>query len=70
MYFKSNTTIKQVLMKQKDQDPKDSKSGIIYSYWCGDITCSKEYIGETSGSLGKRYKEHLKQPFPIQAYIQ
>ena len=39
-------------MKPKDRDPKDQKSGVIYSYQCGDITCSKEYIGKTSRTLG------------------
>ena len=69
-YFKGNTTFKQVLMKPKDQDPKDSKSWIIYSYQCGDIACSEENIGETSRSLGEGYKEHLKQPSPIHVHIQ
>ena len=32
VHFKGNTTIKQILMKPKDQDPKDNKSGIIYNY--------------------------------------
>ena len=46
-YFKGKTTIKQVLMKPKDQDPKDKKSGVIYSYQRRDIACGEEYIGET-----------------------
>ena len=33
-YFKGNITIKQTLMKPKDQDPKDNKSGLIYNYKC------------------------------------
>ena len=69
-YFKGNTTIKQVLMKPKDQDPKDKKSGVIYSYQCGDIACNEEYLGEMSRNLGERYKEHLKQPSPIHGHIQ
>ena len=69
-YFKGNTTIKQILMKPKDQDPKDRKSGAIYSYQCGDIACSEEYIGETLGTLGERYWEHLKQPSPIHVHLQ
>ena len=39
VHFKGNTTIKQVLMKPKDQNPMDSKSGIIYSYLCNHLTC-------------------------------
>ena len=69
-YFKGNTTIKQVLMKPKDQDPKDKKSGIIYSFKCNHIACDEEYIGETSRTLGERYMKHLKQPSPIHAHIQ
>ena len=46
-------------MRPKDQDPKDSRSGVIYSYMCQDITCTEEYIGETSRSPGGRYQEHL-----------
>ena len=68
--FRGNTTIKQLLMKPKDRDPKDQKSGMLYSYQCGDITCGKEYIVETSRTLGERHKEHLKQPPPIHAHIQ
>ena len=55
-YFKGNTTIKQILIKPKDQDHKDKKSGVIYSYQCGDIACSKEYIWKTARTPGQRYK--------------
>ena len=48
-YFKDNTTIKQVLMKPKDQDPKDKKNGEIYSFKCNHIAGNEEYIGETRG---------------------
>ena len=34
VHFKGNTTIKQILMKPKDTDPKESRSGLIYSYKC------------------------------------
>ena len=53
---KENTTIKQVLMKPRDQDPKDKKSGVIYSFQCNHIACNDEYIGETSRTLHERYK--------------
>ena len=65
---KSDTTIKQTLMKPKDQDPKDNKSGLMYSYKCVDFTCGEEYIGETSRVLGDRHKEHLKGPSPIHVH--
>ena len=67
---KGNTTIKQVLMKPKDQDPKDNKSGIIYSYLCKHLDCHEEYIRETARTLGERRKEHLKQPSPIHGHLQ
>ena len=63
-YFKGKTTINQVLMKPKDQDPKEKKSGVIYSFQCNHIACNGEYIGETARTLGERCKEHLKQLFP------
>ena len=68
VHFKGNTTIKQVLMKTKDWDPKDSKSGVIYSYQCQHLDCDEEYIGGTSRSLGERRKEHLQQPSPIHSH--
>ena len=69
-YFRGNRTLKQMLVRPKDQDPKEKKSGVIYSYQCGAIDCGEEYIGETSMTLGERYKEHLREPSPIQAYSQ
>ena len=70
VYFKGNTTIKQLLMKPKDQDPMDRKSGVFYSYQCNNLACNEEYIGETSRTLGERCKEYLKQPSSIHVYIQ
>ena len=68
--FKGNTTIKQVLMKPTDQDPKEKKSRVIYSFQCNHIACDEEYIGETARTLGERCKEHLKQPSRIHAHVQ
>ena len=70
VHFKGNTTIKQILMKPKDQDPMEKKSGVIYSYQCNNIDCDEEYIGKTARTLGERCKEYLKQPSPIHVYIQ
>ena len=69
-YTSGNTTIKQILMKPKDQDPKDKKGRPICSFQCGDIACGEKYIDETSRTLGERCKKHLKQPSPIHAHIQ
>ena len=63
--FKGSPTIKQMLVRPKDEDPKDCQSNVIYSYQCKEVDCDEEYIGETSRTLGKRYREHLKEPFPI-----
>ena len=57
-----------MLVKPKDQDPKEKKSGVIYSYQCGTINCGEEYVGETSITLGECYREHLKEPSPIYAH--
>ena len=65
-----HTTMKQVLMKPKDQDPKEKKNGVIYGFQCNHITCDEEYIGETAKTLGERCKEHLKQPSAIHMHIQ
>ena len=67
-YFKGGATIKQLLVRPKDQVPKDCKSNVIYSYKCGEVDCDEEYIGETSRTLGERYKEHLNEQSPIYAY--
>ena len=41
-------------MKPKDRDPKDSKSGLIYSYQYPQLDCDDEYIGEPARTLGER----------------
>ena len=57
-------------MKPKDKDPKDSKSGLIYSYQWSQLDCNEEYIRETGRTLGERRKEHLKQPSHIHGHSQ
>ena len=57
-----------ILVKPKDKDPKEKKSGVIYCYQCTAIACGEEYISETSRALGERYKEHLREPSPIQVH--
>ena len=61
-YFKGNTTTKQILMKPKDEDPKDKESVVIYSYLCWDIACGEEYIGETSRTLGRGTRNIFNNP--------
>ena len=67
-YLRGNRTLKQILVRSKGKDPKEKKSGVIYSYQCGAIDCGEEYISETSRTLGERYKEHLMEPSLIQAH--
>ena len=52
-YFIGNSTFKQMLVRPKDQDPKEKKSGLTQCYQCGAIDCDEEYIGETSRTLGR-----------------
>ena len=42
----------------------NKKSGVIYYYQCGELTCNEEHIGETSSTFGERFKVHLKEPSP------
>ena len=67
-HFKGNRILRQLLVNSKDQDPKEKNSDMIYSYQCREIARNKEYIGETSRTLGERYREHLKEPSPIHAH--
>ena len=57
-HFKGNSTIKNLLVSPKDKDPMVIKSGPIYWFQYGDLTCNDQYIGETSRTFGERFKEH------------
>ena len=65
VYFKGGTTIKNLLMVPKDQDPMQKRSGVIYRYKCDRMECDEEYISKPSRTFGERLKEHLKAPSPI-----
>ena len=58
-HFMGSSILRQLLVRPKDQDPKEKKSVVIYSYQCGETASDEEYIGETSRTLGERYREHL-----------
>ena len=59
-YFKGSATIKQLLVRPKDQDPKEQKSNVIYSFQCGKVDCDEEYIGEHWGKGGKNiWRNHV-----------
>ena len=47
-HFKGSNTIRNLLVSPKDKDPMVNKSGVIYWFQCGDLSCDHEYIGETS----------------------
>ena len=64
-HFKGSNTIRNLLVSSKDKNPMVSKSGAIYWFQFGDLSCDDEYIGETPRTFGERYKEHLKDPSPI-----
>ena len=64
-HFKGGSTIKNLLVSPKDNDPMVNPIDAIYWYQCGDLGCDDEYIGETSRTFGERHKEHLKDPSPI-----
>ena len=57
-------------MKSKDHDPKEMKSGVIYSFQSNHITCNEECIGETGRTLGEGCQEQLKLPSHIHVHIQ
>ena len=65
VHFKGGTTIKNLLMAPKDQDPIKNRSGVIYRFKCNRVECDDEYIGESSRTFGERFREHLKAPFPV-----
>ena len=65
IHFKGGSTIKNLLVSPKYKDAMVNQSGAIYWYQCGDLGCDDEYIGETSRTIGERYKEHLKEHSPI-----
>ena len=60
--FKGGMTIKNLLMAPKDKDPILEKSGVIYRYKCDRVECDEEYTGESSRTIGERFKEHQKAP--------
>ena len=43
-HFKGNSNIKNILVSPKDKDPLANKSGTIYWFQCGDLTCVDELM--------------------------
>ena len=63
--FQRRKTLKNLLISPKDKDAIAKKSSIIYLFRCDEIACEDEYIGESSRTFGKMYKEHPKAPSSI-----
>ena len=55
-----SNTIRNLLVSPRDKDPMVNKNEAIYCFQCGDLSCTDEYIGETSRTFGERYNEDLK----------
>ena len=64
-HFKGGNTIRSLLMAPSDKHPITKKSGIIYRYKCDREESNDEYVGESSRTFGKGFKELLKVPSPI-----
>ena len=56
--FRPHHTLRQTLVRLKDQTPLQQRAGVIYRIPCG--TCSKVYIGQTGRTLEHRLKEHKR----------
>ena len=65
VHFKCTNTLRTLLARPKDKNPKLNKSGVIYHFKCPQISCSEANIGESGRLLDGRIKEHLKAPSPI-----
>ena len=64
VHFKGNNTIKDLLVAPKDRDSITNKGGVISRYKCDHQECTMEYICETGGNSGNRYREHFGPPPP------
>ena len=61
VFFKGTSTIKSLLMHQKDPIPDAQKTDIIYHWKCPANNCTEEYIGETNRSLKESVSDHRNQ---------
>ena len=58
-YHKPFNTLRNVLVKPKDNIPKDQQCGLVYQISCQN--CDNTYIGETGRNMGTRFKEHTSR---------
>ena len=61
VFFKGTSTIKSLLMHQKDPIPNAQKTDIIYHWKCLAHNCTGEYIGKTNKFLKERVSDHRNQ---------
>ena len=54
--FKSDTTLRNHLVRPKDPVPPGRRDGVVYRIPCGE--CDAVYIGETGRPVQERMKEH------------
>ena len=56
-------TIRSILVHPKDKTPDANKCGVVYKFSCPQ--CTDTYGGETSRSLGTRFKKHSRLKPPL-----
>ena len=66
VHFMGNNTLRTLLVRPKDKDPKLNKSGVIYHFKCPCINCPEAYIGESGRALGTESRSILR-PLPHQS---
>ena len=55
IYHKPYNTLRELLVHPKDKTETGQKCGVVYQITC---ECGEHYVGETSRSMGTRFKEH------------
>ena len=56
--FRSNTTLRKLLVKPKDSVPVERRTGIVYQIPCKD--CAQMYVGQSGRTIVDRVKEHQR----------
>ena len=56
--MKPQQTIRQLLVRPKDRDKPEDKTGVVYRIDCEE--CEASYIGQTGRQLKERIKEHRR----------
>ena len=59
VYFKPTNTLRQILVRLKDEVIKKRVVCLVYHISCDN--CDESYIGETGSSLKSRFMEHRRQ---------